>query len=830
MARAPYSRNSYTGGATPAYILGSGIGAADTTLTFSGTGTTWTTLGSGGGFNLSLQYGLITEEKIFVASGSYNWAAGSLTISGVTRGIDGTTAQVHPSGSSVTPVVTGVDFQEANYLVNSSLFPLVTSSGYSLASTGSGVAYTPAYIPGSRVNYSILNVPIEKVNIINASINSNVNLVVDSGNTYYYQQAATNNFTVNITSNAGIYTSMGSGQSITTSILNTTGVSIYALASGFGLGSPFFIDNYAVPSGNVYYGGGGSNVTGSQQGIDLYTFTALRNNLNYDIVVSGYNPDVWFKLNDPLTTNIAANSSTVTGYSGNYSGNIIQMQQGFNPAITADTSAYFYAAGQNIVSTNYIPNWGNAQSFTINAWIKNSYSGYRQDFISAYLPSTTGTNQGFSLFVNAAGYLQIDNVNVGGTTSAKVVADNNWHMVTLQATNTSANNTTYQLYVDGAANGSSVNMNSNFTGPATLTLGQAASISQFNGYMSQVSVFKSALSAAQISTLYQAGAPYTILAQKTTTSGAGVPYSGLYPFSVGTSVTFTPGGATLQNGPSLAQMIAGMSSNQSLSWNTNTNYFNSGTFAGYQLWTVPTTGTYRIAASGAGGGYCSGYSVYGGDGAYMQGDFNLTQGQYLTILVGQQGVNNGTHSQGGQQAGSGGGTFIVLGNNATAPTSVLLIAGGGGGAYGWSNSPQSGLGANTSTTGTNAGGGNAGTGGNAGGYSNSGSGAGYSGSGNSNSGPNPSTYSFLSGGRGGQMATNWGDYGIWGGFGGGGGGGLACGGGGGYSGGSSGIWSSPGAGGGGGSYNSGANQVNYNGANGNINYTKHGSVTITRLS
>lgn len=91
--------------------------------------------------------------------------------------------------------------------------------------------------------------------------------------------------------------------------------------------------------------------------------------------------------------------------------------------------------------------------------------------------------------------------------------------------------------------------------------------------------------------------------------------------------------------------------------------------AGVQTWTVPTTGTYLIEAYGAQG--ASGDSSYvGGLGAYMSGEFSLTAGDVLTILVGQEGEGQSSGSNGG-----GGGGSFVLNSSGTA----LLVAGGGGG-------------------------------------------------------------------------------------------------------------------------------------------------------
>ncbi len=93
---------------------------------------------------------------------------------------------------------------------------------------------------------------------------------------------------------------------------------------------------------------------------------------------------------------------------------------------------------------------------------------------------------------------------------------------------------------------------------------------------------------------------------------------------------------------------------------------------GIQEWTVPQTGTYIIEAFGASGGG-DGQSLPGGRGARMKGNFNLTKGEKIKILVGQQG---GQHGGGhGNENGGGGGAFVVKNDN-----TPLVIAGGGGGA------------------------------------------------------------------------------------------------------------------------------------------------------
>ncbi len=266
--------------------------------------------------------------------------------------------------------------------------------------------------------------------------------------------------------------------------------------------------------------------------------------------------------------------------------------------------------------------------------------------------------------------------------------------------------------------------------------------------------------------------------------------------------TFTNAGATGRNGPSASQLIAEYNGTN-LEGNVTTGYK-----PGYQKWTVPATGTYVIEAVGAQGG--NQYGKSGGSGAFVQGRFNLTAGQELTLLVGQKG--EGTTSNGYGTAG-GGGTFVVSDVNNTP----MLVAGGGGGAGGSTNGGD----ALANENGQN--GYSSGSDGGANGFGglgiSGGGGGGFLGSGTGNQ--DLEGLSFQLGATGGQGGRK-------GGFGGGGAtystGWYNGGGGGGYSGGG-GSNSGPSGqnGGGGGSFNAGANKQNLSGVG-----NGHGYVRIYR--
>jgi hypothetical protein len=149
-------------------------------------------------------------------------------------------------------------------------------------------------------------------------------------------------------------------------------------------------------------------------------------------------------------------------------------------------------------------------------------------------------------------------------------------------------------------------------------------------------------------------------------------------------------------GPTLGNLYnyTYIGANAGNTWITNTNYFTVlDTWPGYQIWTVPHTGPYRITAAGSRSGLIATYAgnvTYGnahGRGAVVQGVFNLTRGQKITILAGQPGVTS-TQVSTYASPGGGGGSFVALGNIASdgfANLTPLIIGGGGGAPGAWTS-------------------------------------------------------------------------------------------------------------------------------------------------
>ena len=322
-----------------------------------------------------------------------------------------------------------------------------------------------------------------------------------------------------------------------------------------------------------------------------------------------------------------------------------------------------------------------------------------------------------------------------------------------------------------------------------------------------------------------------------------LPVSGdLYSF---TSHTFTNSSATGRNGPTLAQCQTAYSS---ASWSQNTSYFNVVT-QGIQLWTVPSSGTYRITAAGASGGKNTQVSPNreGGYGAVLTVDVTLTKNDVIAIVVGQKGADRGLGPTGNYCGGAGGGgTFVYKSSDVT----YYVVAGGGGGAAASGTnlltSQTTAHGKHNTTSGTTvtiAGGYSAagGTGGDGGSKSTRNILFGGPGAGINSSGASSNTLqgrTRTEGWLGGSTDAPNSDYEVAGGFGGGGSSGAGennasyrgycwAGGGGGYSGGGcggNGGQSDGQFGGGGGSYNIGTLVSGSTGTN-----NDHGYVTITKL-
>ena len=126
--------------------------------------------------------------------------------------------------------------------------------------------------------------------------------------------------------------------------------------------------------------------------------------------------------------------------------------------------------------------------------------------------------------------------------------------------------------------------------------------------------------------------------------------------------TFTNAGASGNTGPTQGQVNTAYTATSlagSVTINTQ----------GIQEWTVPVTGNYSIRAIGGTAGNFGELTASVSNPADMYGEFFLTAGQVIKVLVGQHGFQGSTRPG----WGGGGGSFVT-----TIANSPLIIAGGAG--------------------------------------------------------------------------------------------------------------------------------------------------------
>ena len=699
--------------------------------------------------------------------------------------------------------VTGTSRLTSTSLVNGQYY-------YATVTAVNTIPLSSSTITSSTAVLALLSVQNLSISVSNSTGVASLSWSAVSGATLYsyvLYQASANNYT---SGSVVVYATTGS----TSVSINTYSAAYYyftvtATTSG---GSTILATSSIVQS--TYVGSIQTAVT------NPYVITATNVATMSWSAYSGATGYVW-TLFQTTTTNFTGiilgsgttNSSTLTA---TYTGLTLTNYYYFSVYATTSSTPSAYGTSPLSLYNNGVPTGGAVTLNTFTALTGGSFvitsSAMNTTTYTYYISTTTGTGGsiGSSTTTLVGSATSFTLTLAGGTTYYAVVVPSN----------TFGNGTAF--YSAGVATlaapvGGSITLAAGLTttsgsvtitaaSPATsytvyisTTTSSAQSVYSFSTTTTGSAVaFTPSPSLSGSTTYYAVLLPVNSYVNGTFSNSAGVATSGaLYTYS-GT-LTFTPAGATGQNGPTLSQCTTAYSSFGA--WVNNTAYFNM-TTQGIQRWTVPDTRNYTIVCAGAT------KTDIANSGAVLTATFSLTKGQILNILVGQKSLYGGA-----------GGSFVV-----TSGGSALIVAGGsGGGPCVGSINASTGTSGNTGTAGTCgggtcscAGGGNSigGAGGSAGG--------GGSGGGTALVG---GCSSALSGGAGGGGFTgngvtvenggyiNWGgssysNGGVGGfvayvgGFGGGGGGGNGGGGGGGgYSGGGGGgsSWNC-GNGGGGGSF------------------------------
>jgi len=133
-------------------------------------------------------------------------------------------------------------------------------------------------------------------------------------------------------------------------------------------------------------------------------------------------------------------------------------------------------------------------------WVKTSYSASRQEFASGG-NGACGPGNGFLMYADTSGKLNFDYPCDKGPAGATTITDGAWHQVGIVKDATSR-----ILYVDGKVDGSGAVSTMNVI-TNTFYIGRATynNSNYTRGIIDDVRIYNRALSAQEISQLYQLG-------------------------------------------------------------------------------------------------------------------------------------------------------------------------------------------------------------------------------------------------------------------------------------------------------------------------------------
>lgn len=302
----------------------------------------------------------------------------------------------------------------------------------------------------------------------------------------------TDSTVVNNTWNHLAFTYNGSGASSGVNIyINGVNQSLTNLGDTFFTGS---IVDATIPfqiSGRD--GSGASGVNGSVSNVSMFNYelnstqvqTIYNNGAPNDI--SSLNPVAWYKLD---AGEIFNNTSTEWSVDNNAYPSVYQSSLDFN-----GTDDY--------IDTN--STFNTLTSFTVSAWFKaDDTAGTVRSIVSTRV-NGIDTSKGFDIYISA-NVLTGRVYNNGETEVVQSFTDTtSWHNVVM-----TYNGTTLELFLDNSSIGTTTGNYDN-SGGRNLTIGKWGPVSAtsyyFDGLISNVSIFDTALTSIQVETLYNNGTP-----------------------------------------------------------------------------------------------------------------------------------------------------------------------------------------------------------------------------------------------------------------------------------------------------------------------------------
>ena len=183
-----------------------------------------------------------------------------------------------------------------------------------------------------------------------------------------------------------------------------------------------------------------------------------------------------------------------------------------NDALSPWTSSLSFDGSAGVTTAGIT---GIATSNSISFWFNNSIAAGGVAPLIASLNYISGALQNFAIRLEATNKLTVVLLKNGNYTflySNTVLANNTWHFVTL-TTSTSGSNVTNTLYINGAQDVTNTGSNNSNLADLVngLTIGYwtapGSATYNFNGSISNVAIYNTALSAPNVLTLYNNGTP-----------------------------------------------------------------------------------------------------------------------------------------------------------------------------------------------------------------------------------------------------------------------------------------------------------------------------------
>ena len=340
------------------------------------------------------------------------------------------------------------------------------------------------------------------------------------------------------------------------------------------------------------------------------------------------------------------------------------------PTFSLDNGGAFEFDGTN----DYVDISGSitVSAATFLAWIRlddlsqTSYTG----IVFSRNPSGSISGMNFYAATENIGYHWNDASNTYSWDSGLTIPNQEWCMVALTVSSSVA--TAYLFRSSGMTSATNSVSHGSTTLDAIKVGADVPTNRYLDGRISVAMVYNKALTASEVAQNYNA-------IKSRYSSVWSLPDPSLYDFTsafftVSRALTDSPTSDEHRFGPTESEVRAWLegSSNGggSHSW---ANTYVDCPQDGYQRWTIPKTGKYRITAKGGGAGFTDTPDDYM-RGVKVIADFNLTRGEKLILAAGQ-----GVPDFDGDHCNGGGGASWVMSGNDYATAIPLIVANGAGG-------------------------------------------------------------------------------------------------------------------------------------------------------